>query len=288
LRTHLDVDRVLELNRRFHDEVESHSYDQRMGVRHDASDVRRTLDELERVLGRALPAGGTVLDLGAGTGNLAVKLALDGRFKRVIAVDISAGMLAEASRAATEHGVALETCVSSMAPLPFADGSVDLVVGCAMLHHVPDVSALMSEVARVLKPGAACVFIGEPSTWGARLTASVKAPVIAAARVVGLLRRRSVPRWDHDDIDVHTFSTDDVRTLTVREFDDLRLVPEGLLEPVLEQALFAPLLLVAGRHHGVARGVRLLRRALEAGDRWLSTRIHPALFVSMKFSAVRA
>jgi SAM-dependent methyltransferase len=272
------------MNRQFHDQVEAHSYDQRMGVCHDQTDVQRTLDELERVLGQPLPAGGTVLDLGAGTGNLAIKLALDGRFQRVIAVDISAGMLREAAQAAAARGVRLETVVSDMRPLPFASGSVDLVVGCAVLHHVPEVDALMAEVRRVLKPGAPCVFVGEPSTWGARLTSLVKLPLVLGARLYGLVTKRERPRWDHDEIDVHTFSTADLRGLAKDRFAELRLCPEGFFEPIVDQALLAPLGLVLGEHQILASSSRALRRYLTRLDQRVVPLLPEDLRVSMKFS----
>lgn len=238
--------KVLVLNRRFHDDVEAATYDDRMGVDFSASAVAATIDELERVLGRPLPRGGIVVDVGAGTGNLAVKLALDGRFDRVIAVDISAGMLASAARSAAANGVCVQTVTNDMTRLPFADGSVDVVVGCAVLHHLPNPVAFLREVRRVLKPGAPCVFIGEPSTSGERLTAAVKSPLLAmvkAARLFGLMAQ---PLWEHEAIDVHTFGPDDVDAL-VDGFVEVRFAPEGFVAPVIDQGLLAPFSLVGKR-----------------------------------------
>lgn len=42
--------------------------------------------------------------------------------------------------------------------LPFPDGSVDLLYGCAFVHHLPDVDAFLTEAVRVLAPGGRCVF----------------------------------------------------------------------------------------------------------------------------------
>ena len=288
MRSQLDVQRVLELNRKFHDQVEADTYDSRMGVRHGEEDVRRTLEELERVVGRQLPAGGTVIDLGAGTGNLAVKLARSGRFERVVAVDISAGMLERAAAAARAHACTVETVVSDMERLPFDDASVDCVVGCAVLHHVPDPVALMAEVRRVLKPGAPCAFIGEPSQWGARLTYCAKLPALGAAGVLRWFRPTSGPRWDHDDIDVHTFTPSDIACMTAVGFDRVQLRPEGLLEPIVDQALLVPLQWLFAGSGVVARASRGARQALAAADRALAPVVPPAVLASLKFSAVRS
>jgi len=289
MRKDLDEQRVLELNRRFHDQVEADGYDQRMGVRHTSADVANTVQELERVLGSELPRGGTVVDLGAGTGNLSVKLALTGHFERVIAVDISQGMLAQARAAAVEHGCQVEVCVSDMKPLPLADGSVDLVVGCAVLHHVPDVQALMGEVKRVLRPGAACIFIGEPSLWGSRLTQVAKLPAITVASALRALGKRDELRWDHDDIDVHTFTPTDVEALTSGQgLAGLRFRPEGLLEPVVDQGVLAPVQWLLGGVPTVGALCRLTRRALRALDRQIAPVVPGGLRASVKFAASRA
>jgi SAM-dependent methyltransferase len=45
--------------------------------------------------------------------------------------------------------------------LPFFDGSVDVVYGCAFVHHLSDVDTFLSEVARVLAPGGRAVFMDD-------------------------------------------------------------------------------------------------------------------------------
>jgi 2-polyprenyl-3-methyl-5-hydroxy-6-metoxy-1,4-benzoquinol methylase len=280
----VDPDRVLELNRRFHDEVEATTYDSRMGVDFSPAAVAASIGELEYVLGHPLPAGGVVVDVGAGTGNLAVKLALDGRFAEVIAVDISARMLEEATRSAARQGVQLTTIVNDMSRLPFADHSVDLVVGCAILHHLPAPAAFLREVHRVLKPGAACIFLGEPSTIGERATTLVKSPLlatVAVARRLGLARRRL---WDHDAIDVHTFSPTDVDDLA-RGFARLRFRPEGLLAPVVDQGLLSPMLLVTRGAGPVTQLCDRVRATLRRVDDIIGPLAPPAWRASVKFAA---
>jgi len=47
--------------------------------------------------------------------------------------------------------------------IPFADASFDLITCFAVLHHIPNVSSVISEIARVLRPGGFCL-LDEPIT----------------------------------------------------------------------------------------------------------------------------
>jgi ubiquinone/menaquinone biosynthesis C-methylase UbiE len=92
-------------------------------------------------------AGRTVLDAGAGTG--AVSSALTARGAAVLAVDLSAGMLAWS--AATRPPCA----VADIQALPLARGSVDDVVAAFVLNHLAEPVAGLTELARVTRPGGA-------------------------------------------------------------------------------------------------------------------------------------
>jgi 2-polyprenyl-6-hydroxyphenyl methylase/3-demethylubiquinone-9 3-methyltransferase len=103
------------------------------------SDVR--LDALRRVLG-PLP-GRRVLDLGCGKGRFGRRLRADGA--DVVGVDLSAGMLAEAT--------GLDRVRASARRLPFADRSFDAVAAVEVFQHLARVDEVLGEVARVLRPG---------------------------------------------------------------------------------------------------------------------------------------
>jgi ubiquinone/menaquinone biosynthesis C-methylase UbiE len=97
---------------------------------------------------------GRGLDVGCGTGVLARELAAAGL--EMTGLDPSEGMLA----VAREHSPAVELVQGSGTDLPFEDGSFDLVVTVATLHHIaaPDaVRATLGELARVVKPGGRIV-----------------------------------------------------------------------------------------------------------------------------------
>ena len=64
---------------------------------------------------------------------------------------------------ATRIGVTVQTVACDAERLPFADESFDLVLGHAVLHHLPHLDDAFAEFERVLKPGGRFLFAGEPS-----------------------------------------------------------------------------------------------------------------------------
>jgi len=98
-------------------------------------------------LARHSLADRVVLDAGAGTG--AASRALCARRARVLAVDLSAGMLAWDAAARPPRAVA------DIRTLPLAAGSVDDAVAAFVLNHLTDPVAALAELARVTRPGGA-------------------------------------------------------------------------------------------------------------------------------------
>ena len=66
--------------------------------------------------------------------------------------DFSLGMVSETQKNADKFGLSAEICQMDAQNLLLPDNSVDLVVGCHMLYHVPDIPKALSEIQRVLKP----------------------------------------------------------------------------------------------------------------------------------------
>ena len=95
---------------------------------------------------RSLPEAGDALDLGCGDGRLGAEL----RARTVVGADVSALAL---ERARGRLGRVQR--IEPDEPLPFADGSFDLVLCAETLEHVRDVQLLLSELRRVLRPGGA-------------------------------------------------------------------------------------------------------------------------------------
>jgi ubiquinone/menaquinone biosynthesis C-methylase UbiE len=75
-------------------------------------------------------------------------------------------MVEVAKRNAHSLGFEVEGRVADAERLPYDDATFDLVIGHAVLHHIPDVEQSLREVLRVLKPGGRFVFAGEPTRHG--------------------------------------------------------------------------------------------------------------------------
>jgi malonyl-CoA O-methyltransferase len=106
------------------------------------------LDRLQWV--RVEPS--VIVDLGAGTGHASVALKRRYRASRVIAADLSPGMLREA---ASHRGLLrrFDVLCADAARLPLRTASVDIVFSNLMLQWCSDPDAVFSECRRVLKPG---------------------------------------------------------------------------------------------------------------------------------------
>jgi ubiquinone/menaquinone biosynthesis C-methylase UbiE len=115
------------------------------------------MDRLQGLIEAYVPPGGTVLDAGCGTGNLATRLA---ERYRVMAGDHSPAMLELArdkSRGQTT-GERFETLeLDLLAPLPLPDASLDCVCAVHVLYALPDAAPALREFGRVLRPGGILV-----------------------------------------------------------------------------------------------------------------------------------
>jgi SAM-dependent methyltransferase len=115
---------------------------------------------VQHVLRRGgVKAGDRVLDLGTGTGSVAIgAAALTGPAGRVTAVDISPDMLAMARRRVVEsrHGH-VDLREGRAEQLPAADSSVDVLLASLSLMYVIDRAAAAREMRRVLRPGGRLV-----------------------------------------------------------------------------------------------------------------------------------
>lgn len=89
-------------------------------------------------------------DLGCGTGQIAEAIAPFVR--RVVAIDDSEPMLAEARRRLQAHPN-VDVRTADLESLPLDDASLDAATMVLVLHHMPDPAAALVECARVLRPG---------------------------------------------------------------------------------------------------------------------------------------
>ena len=99
-------------------------------------------------------SGDLALDLGCGNGRHAETLA--DHADRVVGVDASTGLLAEAADRAAEQGFDADLVAGDAAAIPIREDTVDLAVYVATLHHLRPRDrrlASLDELARTLAPG---------------------------------------------------------------------------------------------------------------------------------------
>jgi ubiquinone/menaquinone biosynthesis C-methylase UbiE len=133
---------------------------------------RRFRASMRQRVDSSLPRGGTVLDVGCGTGTFAIAFAAERPDAKVVGVDGDPQILAlakakeGAGRVSWNEGLAGE--------LPFEDDSADAVTMSLVLHHLlPDQKReALAEIRRVLRPGGSFHIVD----WG-----SPHDPIMSAA-----------------------------------------------------------------------------------------------------------
>jgi ubiquinone/menaquinone biosynthesis C-methylase UbiE len=232
---------ILDVNRRYHD-VAAGSYDAKWGISFGEIGHQQVLGKVTKLLGPRPGPYAHSLEIGAGTGYFSLNLLQTGVVREATCTDISPGMLATLEANAERLGLEVTTAAADAAELPFDDESFDLVLGHAVLHHLPDLDRAFAEFHRVLKPGGTLFFAGEPSRSGDRLAA---VPKRTAWRLAPLWRRavgaRPAPQPDDGGdgaaehaleavVDVHAFvPTDLERPARTAGFADVRVRGEELV-----------------------------------------------------------
>lgn len=123
---------------------------------HPPADTPYPLEYAYHLLGKDV-SGLQIVDFGCGSGANSVHLADRGAY--VWGVDISEELISLATRRMSLSGRpgGARFIVASAHDLPFPDGSIDIVFGIAILHHL-DLKLASGEIFRVLKPGGRAIF----------------------------------------------------------------------------------------------------------------------------------
>ena len=126
-------------------------YDRMNRLMTAGQDVRWRQEAIRR---SALPPGGRMLDLGAGTGDLAAEALCQFPGRVVIAADFTVEMM---TIGRTLKDASLAWSAADALHLPFADASFDALVSGYLLRNVSSLQQALGEQHRVLKPGGRLV-----------------------------------------------------------------------------------------------------------------------------------
>ena len=181
-------------------------YDEKAGFEADAA------EEVAMLRGLGLGEGSTLVDLGAGTGTLA--LAAAPAFRRVVAVDVSPAMIA-ALRTKVASAANVECVQAGFLTYEHRGPPADVVYSRNSLHHLPDFwkAVALERVAALLRPGGVFRLRDLVFSFEAR----------DAEHAIGVWLE-SAGKWSPDELRAHL--RDEHSTFT------------WLLEPMLERAGF--------------------------------------------------
>jgi ubiquinone/menaquinone biosynthesis C-methylase UbiE len=213
----------------YHD-WEASTYDDKWHISYDERCIDYARDRFVHVAGDTGWPFPKALELGCGTGFFLLNLKQAGVLDEGHVTDISPGMVEVATRNAEGLGFTVEGRVADAESLPYGDEEFDLVVGHAVLHHIPDVDLTLREVLRVLKPGGRFVFCGEPTRHGDVIARRLSQWTWSVARRVThwprLRERLARPQADLDAssraaaleavVDLHTFDPDELARAAMR------------------------------------------------------------------------
>jgi SAM-dependent methyltransferase len=302
------ADEIRDVNTRYHD-VAAAGYDHKWGIDFGAVGQAQVVGKLRKILEpppAELDRGfDRALEVGAGTGYFSLNLLRAGIVHDATCTDISPGMLRTLRANADRLGLDVKTSRADAESLPFAEESFDLVLGHAVLHHLPDLERAFSEFHRVLKPGGWIAFAGEPSRFGDRLAALPKRGAVALAPLWRRALRAAPPpppppvngSANGDDhgleriVDIHAFVPDDLaRHARAAGFVDVRVRGEELLanwfgwfNRALEASADPGDVPMLWRQYAF-RGYLLLQ---QVDQRLLERRLPPAIFYNLLLAARR-
>jgi len=178
---------------------------------------------------------GLILDLCSGFGNTVIPLMLDFPNAKVVASDLSEGMLRILIREAIKYKVddRLEALVCNAQDSNWKSQSVDLVVGGAALHHMIDPSLTISAAMTALKSGGRAIFL-EPMEAGHCVFALALKEINELSEMMELRYR---PAYDFlsgiiKDIDVRTHHDTYTIDFPWDELDDKWIFSKKYLEDI--------------------------------------------------------
>jgi ubiquinone/menaquinone biosynthesis C-methylase UbiE len=145
----------------------------------------------------AITSGDHVLDVGCGTGTLAIAAARAAPSVTVAGLDADASILARARKKAADAGLEIKFDQGMSTALPYPDASFDVVLSTLFFHHLPDDAkhATAADVARVLRPGGRLVVgdLGRPQDPLMRIAVRATVQLLDGVATTALNVRGDLP-----------------------------------------------------------------------------------------------
>ncbi|MGV0814091.1 methyltransferase domain-containing protein [Mycolicibacterium boenickei] len=210
-------------------------------------------------------SGDRVLDVAAGTGNVAIPAAATGA--QVTASDLCPELVEQGRRLAAEAGVTVEWAEANAEALPYADDSFDAVLSCIGVMFAPHHQQAADELVRVCRPGGRIGLISwTPEGFIGKLFATMKPYVPAPPPGVS-----PPPLWGGED-HVRTLLGDRVGELTSERRElDVDAFPDGAAFRDYFKANYGPTISAYRAIAADADRVAALDEEIAAlGDRYLT------------------
>jgi ubiquinone/menaquinone biosynthesis C-methylase UbiE len=289
------AEEIRDVNTRYHDAAAA-TYDAKWGIDFGPVGQAQVLGKVRKALGGRPQGYRQALEIGAGTGYFSLNLLRAGIVQEATCTDISSGMVAMLAENAEQLGLNVRTARADAESLPFEGGSFDLVLGHAVLHHLPDLPRAFAEFHRVLRPSGRIVFAGEPSLIGDRLASIPKRSAAAVAPLWRTLLRTGTAASDaasdgylEGSVDIHSFTPGTLSSYArAAGFDEVSIRGEELLASwfgwfnrALEATADPKAVPLSWRRYAYG-GYRVLQRL----DREvLERRLPPAIFYNLLLTA---
>jgi ubiquinone/menaquinone biosynthesis C-methylase UbiE len=141
-------------------------------------------------------ADGKVLDVGTGTGRLAIEFAKAVSGVQVVGLDLSEVALKLARENVQDGDMSLRTSLKmgDAEDMPFEDDTFDLVISSNTLHLVKNPVSMFNEIHRVLKPQGRFLISDLRRSWLGILTEHIRASY-TRQEVQGLLNQSRLQNW---------------------------------------------------------------------------------------------
>lgn len=185
----------------------------------------QTTETVTKLLASEIGGRGPCLEIGVGTGRIAVPLASAG--VDVFGVDLSAPML-EKLRVKDPR---LPVAIADATRLPFPDGSLRAALACHVLHLIPDWKTAAAELVRVTSPGGVVLIDGGS---GSGFTVELQDRFAAAAG----MKRTRVGLQDVGDLDSELVSLG-TRPRALPKIEETRMLAPVVFLAALEANIFS-------------------------------------------------